>query len=42
MLIAEYFKKAKLPPLRRKLYTVVRLLLSSMGVGRWFLDYTRE
>ncbi|XP_025811287.1 uncharacterized protein LOC112889030 isoform X7 [Panicum hallii] len=33
MLIAEYFKKAKLPPLRRKLYTVVRLLLSSMGVG---------
>ncbi|XP_022681503.1 uncharacterized protein LOC101761096 isoform X3 [Setaria italica] len=33
MLIAEYFKKAKLPALRRKLYTIVQLLLSSMGVG---------
>uniref|UniRef100_A0A0E0GSU4 Pre-rRNA-processing protein RIX1 N-terminal domain-containing protein n=1 Tax=Oryza nivara TaxID=4536 RepID=A0A0E0GSU4_ORYNI len=34
MLITEYFKGAKLPAVRRKLYTIVRLLMSSMGVGR--------
>ncbi|XP_040381262.1 uncharacterized protein LOC102713004 [Oryza brachyantha] len=32
-LISEYFKRAKLPAVRRKLYTIVRLLLSSMGFG---------
>uniref|UniRef100_A0A0D3GGA8 Pre-rRNA-processing protein RIX1 N-terminal domain-containing protein n=1 Tax=Oryza barthii TaxID=65489 RepID=A0A0D3GGA8_9ORYZ len=32
-LITEYFKGAKLPAVRRKLYTIVRLLMSSMGVG---------
>ncbi|TVU09026.1 hypothetical protein EJB05_42465 [Eragrostis curvula] len=33
MVISEYFNRTKLPAIRRKLYTVVRLLLSSMGVG---------
>uniref|UniRef100_A0A0E0PXI2 Pre-rRNA-processing protein RIX1 N-terminal domain-containing protein n=1 Tax=Oryza rufipogon TaxID=4529 RepID=A0A0E0PXI2_ORYRU len=33
-LITEYFKGAKLPAVRRKLYTIVRLLMSSMGVER--------
>uniref|UniRef100_A0A0E0LBD4 Pre-rRNA-processing protein RIX1 N-terminal domain-containing protein n=1 Tax=Oryza punctata TaxID=4537 RepID=A0A0E0LBD4_ORYPU len=32
-LVTEYFKRAKLPAVRRKLYTIVRLLMSSMGVG---------
>uniref|UniRef100_A0A0D9WQE3 Pre-rRNA-processing protein RIX1 N-terminal domain-containing protein n=1 Tax=Leersia perrieri TaxID=77586 RepID=A0A0D9WQE3_9ORYZ len=32
-LVTEYFKRAKLPALRRKIYAIVRLLLSSMGVG---------
>uniref|UniRef100_A0A0E0E1K5 Pre-rRNA-processing protein RIX1 N-terminal domain-containing protein n=1 Tax=Oryza meridionalis TaxID=40149 RepID=A0A0E0E1K5_9ORYZ len=32
-LITEYFKRAKLPAVRRKLYTIVQLLMSSMGVG---------
>jgi hypothetical protein len=40
-LITEYFKGAKLPSIRRKLYTVVRLLLSSIGVGRWILIFSR-
>ncbi|KAL5199519.1 hypothetical protein ABZP36_020722 [Zizania latifolia] len=32
-IITEYFKRAKLPAVRRKLYTIVQLSLSSMGVG---------
>ncbi|KAL6909796.1 hypothetical protein ACP4OV_001455 [Aristida adscensionis] len=33
MIIEEYFKRAKLPAIRRKIYTIVQLLLSSMGFG---------
>ncbi|KAG8075723.1 hypothetical protein GUJ93_ZPchr0006g43460 [Zizania palustris] len=32
-IITEYFKRENLPAVRRKLYTIVQLSLSSMGVG---------
>ena len=36
-LITDYFEIAKLPAMRTKVYSIVQLLLTSMGVGRWFL-----
>nr|CAB3449679.1 unnamed protein product [Digitaria exilis] len=38
-LITEYFKIAKLPTLRTKAYSILQLLMTSMGVGRSFFIF---
>lgn len=41
-LVTEYFRRAVLAPIRIKLYSIIQILLISMGVGKYFLKHSQN